>query len=59
MADLVTFSTDFRQFEQYLNVPGLDVCCAYFFLSHFPIFTFDLDSRHRQQLCVSYTPGMT
>lgn len=25
-ADFLTFSTDFRQFEQYLNVSGLDVC---------------------------------
>jgi hypothetical protein len=26
MTDPVVFSTDFRQFEQYLNVTGLDVC---------------------------------
>jgi hypothetical protein len=59
MADLVAFSTDFRQFEQYLNVPGLDVCFTCVLPLHFPIFTFHLDSRYRQQLYIPYTPGMT
>ena len=35
-ADFLIFSTDFRQFEQYLNVPGLDVCCTCVSLSHLP-----------------------
>ena len=36
MAYLVAFSTDFRQFEQYLNVPELHVCCTCVSLSYLP-----------------------
>ena len=53
-------STDFRQFEQYLNVSGLDVSCFLVAPSHFTMyltFKYTLDGRCWEQLHISHAPG--
>jgi hypothetical protein len=58
MADSVPRSTDFRQFEQYLNVTGVDVSWHMSDLLTSSVLIYKSDGRCWQQLYISHAPGM-